>query len=129
MALKMVVYKRDIAQLFRELRAAQIYAEENLACCSSCSIAEIEAHAPLNTGAVYYHEQDIEDAYDPKTGFLTKPLAIRYVFNYGPSLKDEKELQEKETCALAKTVIKIANEIGLITEWDGDIRKVIFVKP
>ena len=90
--------KSNLNKAFKALRKSGYFAEQNFTCCQSCAWAEIPDEQ--SEKAVFYHRQDADD------------------------------LKENGSCHLAwagdgKEIVKILEENGVKTEWEGTDNKRI----
>lgn len=90
--------KKILTKAFRELRKAGYFAKQNFWCCQSCAWADIPDDKAGK--AVFYHAQD------------------------------NSELRKTGSCHLAwsgdaNEIIKILNDNGVKTSWDGSENKRI----
>lgn len=103
-----------IDRAFEDLDAEGVKAEANCLCCMSCACAKLGTFLSENpdyTGAVYYHEQDLEgfvNGGDLFIGFLTE--------------------DGEGSVAIAETTVEKLEAAGLTIEWDGTSRRRIRVK-
>lgn len=90
--------KSNLNKAFKALRKAGYFAKQNFTCCQSCAWAEVPDEQ--SEKAVFYHRQDADD------------------------------LKESGSCHLAwagdgKEIVKILEENGVKTEWEGTDNKRI----
>lgn len=91
---------------FRELRKRGFFARRNFWCCQSCGWSAVPATNRLGhpfAGVVFYHAQDAE------------------------------QLEKSGECYLAWSgdghqIVRILNQFGINTEWDGEKATRILVK-
>lgn len=89
--------KENLNKAFRALRKAGYFAKQNFWCCQSCAWSDVP---DSQEKVVFYHRQDNDD------------------------------LKENGKCRLAwsgdgNEIVKILNENGVKTEWDGNNDKRI----
>ncbi len=114
----MTDYNR-LEQAFARLEAEGVVCRQNFTCCGTCGVHEIGDEmesARQQGGAVrgyaFFHMQDTESAVDGHGLYL----------NYGA-------VEEGEVAALAvaRSIADAFRASGLTVDWDGDLRKRIFV--
>lgn len=99
---------------FAHLERENIVARQDFSCCGNCGTAEIGDEAtPESKGYVFYHMQDTQHAVDG--GGL--------YFNYGIF----EEGTDADAIAIGWRLVEALREAGLKPQWEGDLRKRVFV--
>lgn len=101
--------------LFRALRRSNLVARQNHLCCGGCAAASIGemARARGLRGGVYYHRQDGERLRPGRTSWTRKP-AEEVLLGFGSVDADE-----SVTIEIGAEVCRLAEQVGLATEWSG----------
>lgn len=101
--------------LFRALRRSDLVARQNHLCCGGCAAASVGemARARGLRGAVYYHRQDGERLRPSRSSWSSKPAESVFL-GFGSSDGDE-----SVTVEIGAEICRVAQQLGLATEWDG----------
>lgn len=136
----MTITKEQINKLFSVLRQKKLMAKQDLACCQTCALFEIEQEynaakenhtkAANKIGYVFYHRQDAEFAFgEPvKTAGGSKmPTTLKndlYLsfggFGSGFNFTEDQNV--------AKIICETIKECGLVYSWNGSSNKRIIVR-
>lgn len=134
----MTITKDHINTLFSALRSKKLVARQDLACCQTCGMYEIDmdraAAVKENTkhasriGYVFYHRQDAEYAFgEPvktKLGHVSgKELKNDLYLTFG-SFEDD-YIKHRD---IGETVCNVVKECGLVYSWDGTPGKRIIIR-
>lgn len=102
-----------IDRLFKKLRERGFKTIEGDICCGGCAAAQLATDGEDGQPGAFYHEQDVENGYDE--------VYVGFGVIGG-------ELDEA-SAEVGRTIVDVAEDMGIDTEWEGNPARRILLKP
>lgn len=113
-------FKSKLNELFKRVRKEGAIARQNFMCCASCASYDLYHKAKNGQPVLFYHRQD--------TPRITSDQGVFLRFGINKNFEVSPENERLLDACFGSHVARIAEELDLKVDWDGDPYKCIWVE-